>query len=62
MTVFLQCVFERSRKTPENLKSLAGVGVADSDREEAEAKGQHDDVQHPILLVALACVTMHVAG
>jgi hypothetical protein len=46
-------VFERSRKTRENLKSLAGIGVADSDREEAEAKGQHDDVQHGILLVAL---------
>jgi hypothetical protein len=55
-------VFERSRKTRENLKSLAGIGVADSDREEAEAKGQHDDVQHGILLVALACVTMRVAG
>jgi hypothetical protein len=38
----------------EELKSLAGVGVADSEREEAQPKGQHDNVQHGILLVALA--------
>jgi hypothetical protein len=48
----------RARETRENLKSLAGIGVADSDHEEAEAKGQHDDVQHGILLVALACVAI----
>jgi hypothetical protein len=28
------------------LKPLAGVGVTDGQHEEAEAHGQHDDVQH----------------
>ena len=32
------------------LKPFAGVGVTDGDREEAEAEGQHDDVQHEMLL------------
>ena len=32
------------------LKPFAGVGVAHRHREEAEAKGQHDDVQHEMLL------------
>jgi hypothetical protein len=31
-------------RTP--LKPLAGIGVADTCDEEAEAKRQHDDVQH----------------
>jgi hypothetical protein len=35
------------------LKSFAGVGVAYSRREEAEAEGQHDDVQHEMLLCAV---------
>jgi len=48
-------------ETREELKSLAGIGVADSEREEAQPKGQHDNVQHGILLVAPACVTMRVA-
>jgi hypothetical protein len=43
-----------AREPREELKSLAGVGVADSEREEAEPKDQHDNVQHGILLVALA--------
>jgi hypothetical protein len=46
------------RRTREILKSFAGIGVADGNRKEAEAKGQHDDVQHGILPVALARVTM----
>ena len=29
---------------------FAGVGVAYSHREETEAEGQHDDVQHEMLL------------
>jgi hypothetical protein len=32
-----------------SLKPLAGVGVAYSGREESEAQGQHDGVQHEVL-------------
>jgi hypothetical protein len=49
-----------AREPRERLKSLAGVGVADSECEEAQPKGQHDNVQHGILPVALACVTMRL--
>src|SRR5258706_12082351 len=35
------------------LKSFAGVGVTHRHHEEAEAEGQHDDIQHEVLLVAL---------
>ena len=35
------------------LKSFAGVGVAYRQREEAQTEGQHDDVQHEMLLAAL---------
>ena len=35
------------------LKSFAGVGVAYRHREEAQTEGQHDDVQHEMLLAAL---------
>jgi hypothetical protein len=38
---------------PSPLKPFARVGVADGCREETEAKGQHDDVQHEMLPVAL---------
>jgi hypothetical protein len=38
------------KKTRQNLKSFAGVGVAHCHHEEAEAEGQHDDVQHQVLL------------
>jgi hypothetical protein len=38
------------KKTRQNLKPFAGVGVTDGGREEAEAEGQHDDVQHEMLL------------
>jgi hypothetical protein len=55
MDVLLQGVFERSgkqfaRKTRQNSQSFAGVGVANSRREEAEGEGQHGDVQHEVLL------------
>jgi hypothetical protein len=33
------------------LKPFAGVGVADRYREEAEAKGQHGNIQHETLLM-----------
>lgn len=56
-----KCSIFDPRKTWENLKSLAGVGVADCHHEEAEPKGQHDDVQHGILLIALAGVFTRVA-
>lgn len=51
-------VTARAAKTRENLKPLAGIGVADSHHEEAQAKGQHDDVQHGILPVALSLTMM----
>ena len=43
----------RVKKTRQNLKPFAGVGVTYSNREEAEAKGQHQDIQHQVLLVVL---------
>jgi hypothetical protein len=36
------------------LKSFAGVAVAYRQHEEAEAKGQHEDIQHQVLLVIVA--------
>ena len=42
------------KKARENLKSFAGVGVAHRRREEAKAEGEHDKVQHEMLL----CVVM----
>ena len=41
------------------LKSFAGIGVAYSRREQAQAEGQHEDVQHERLLVALGSVREH---
>jgi alkylation response protein AidB-like acyl-CoA dehydrogenase len=38
------------------LEPLAGIGVAYAQREEAEPEGQHDDVQHEMLLLAIALV------
>jgi hypothetical protein len=46
-------------KTRSKSKSLARIGVADGGHEEAQAKGQHDDVQHGILL-GRACQTRFV--
>jgi hypothetical protein len=40
----------RVKKTRQKLKSFAGVGVAHCRHKEAEAEGQHDDVQHQVLL------------
>src|SRR3979409_937469 len=64
MVVLLQGVFERSlpardaggrlTKTRQNSEPLAGIGVTHRRREEAETEGQHDDVQHEMLLVAPA--------
>jgi len=36
------------------LKSLACIGVADGSHEQTQSKGQHEDIQHGILPVALA--------
>jgi hypothetical protein len=44
------------KKTRQNLKPFAGVGVAHCGCEEAEAEGQHDDIQHEVLLVVLVFV------
>jgi hypothetical protein len=38
------------------LKPFAGVGVAYARREQTQPEGQHDDVQHEMLLVALFSV------
>jgi hypothetical protein len=46
----------RVKKTRQNLKPFAGVGVTYRHREEAQTEGQHDDVQHELLLVALVSV------
>jgi len=43
----------REENAAESLKPFAGVGVTQRQHEEAEAKGQHEDVQHQVLLVAL---------
>src|SRR6266852_4804784 len=43
----------RVKKTRQNLEPFAGVGVTHRHREEAEAEGQHDDVQHEMLLCAV---------
>jgi hypothetical protein len=41
------------KKTRQNLKPFAGVGVAHRGCEEAKAEGQHDDIQHEVLLVVV---------
>jgi hypothetical protein len=38
------------------LKPFAGVGVADARREQTQPEGQHDDIKHEMLLVALSSV------
>jgi len=40
----------RVMKTRLKLEPLAGIGVAQPGHEEAEAEGQHEDVQHGVLL------------
>ena len=42
------------------LKSFAGVGVTDRDHEEAQAEGQHHEIQHEVLLVARVSVRDHL--
>jgi hypothetical protein len=42
-------------------KPLAGIGVANTRREEAEPEGQHDDIQHEMLLIAIAFVRAKLA-
>ena len=44
------------KKTRQNLEPFAGVGVTHRPREEAEAEGQHDDVQHEMLLYAVMMI------
>jgi hypothetical protein len=44
------------KKTRQNLEPFAGVGVTHRRREEAEAEGQHDDVQHEMLLCAVMMI------
>src|SRR5258708_1107343 len=44
----------RVKETGQNLKLLGGVGIAYPRGEEAEAKGQHDDVPHEVLLCAMS--------
>jgi hypothetical protein len=43
------------KKTRQNLKPFAGIGVTYSRREEAEPEGQQEDVQHEVLLCAGIC-------
>ncbi len=59
MAGFLPYAFaRRARNTRKISKPLAGVSVADGHHEEAEPEGQHDDVQHGMLLVA--CLAMRL--
>jgi hypothetical protein len=48
------------KKTGQKLKSFAGVGVTHRRREEAEAEGQHDDVQHEMLLCGMTCGAIRI--
>ena len=43
----------KTHQNLQNLKPFAGIGVADPRHEQAEGEGQHQDVQHEVLLVAL---------
>jgi hypothetical protein len=49
------------KKTRQKLKSFAGVGVTYRDREEAEAQGQHENVQHEMLLCDMTCGAIRIA-
>ena len=51
----------RVKKTRQNLEPFAGVGVTHRRHEEAEAEGQHDDVQHEMLLCAVICGARGIA-
>jgi hypothetical protein len=43
------------------LKPFAGVGVTHRHDEEAEAEGQHDDIQHEVLLCVVICGGLEMA-
>ena len=45
-----ECVVEDHGSLPRRLKPFARIGVADRQGEEAEPDGQHDEVEHVVLL------------
>jgi hypothetical protein len=49
MIVLLQSLFA-GQSSVERSKSFAGVGVADRRHEEGKAEGQHENIQHGMLL------------
>jgi hypothetical protein len=51
----------RANKTRQKLKSFAGVGVTNRGDEKAETEGQHDDVQHEMLLCGVTCGAIRIA-
>jgi hypothetical protein len=53
---------QKTRKNLEYLKPLAGIGVTDSQHEEAKAQGQHDDVQHECSFAYCTAQVLRVAG
>jgi hypothetical protein len=66
MVVLLQSVYERNgrrfaNETRQKLKSFTGVGVTHGRNEEAEAEGQHENVQHEMLLCGMACGAIRIA-
>jgi hypothetical protein len=48
------------KKTRQKLKSFAGIGVTYRRREEAEAEGQHENVQHEMLLCSVTCGAIRI--
>jgi hypothetical protein len=52
MVIFLRSASDHPSTRPS--KPFAGVGVANRRSEEAKAEGQHNDVQHGILLTVPA--------
>jgi hypothetical protein len=51
----------RANETRQKLKSFTGVGVTHGRNEEAEAEGQHENVQHEMLLCGMACGAIRIA-
>jgi hypothetical protein len=51
----------RMKKTRQKLKSFAGVGVTHRSHKEAEAEGQHENVQHEMLLFGVTCGAIRIA-
>jgi hypothetical protein len=65
MVVLLQgseVASDRAKKTRQKLKSFAGIGVTYRDREEAKAEGQHENVQHEMLLCDVTCGAIRIAS